>query len=321
MGNEIDVDLDKYNCTCIQREEEGCFLDLFNEMKNTDPFNLMTSSGKNSKKEMQENTPGGIYYPNDNMSKKKKKKDINKYKINLFEQENNIYNDNTNSFSNSIINDENEKEKDIKEFDKKTDYFLLANQINNAINELQLNLHNNNNDKKSSNNMSDINIDKSVNFQKAMKKAGKTADKIIFNNIINIIKKISDINSEVVLMKEKIYLGIVNKFKKEKNEKYLINYEDVEKIIDLPNFGDIKENYRLKLGDKFNNSKFKFSKFIIKGSFPNEILIWNLISQNTQKITKILADNYYCCLILLYYSKVEEGNETIMYLINKPINI
>ena len=320
MGNEIDVDLDKYNCTCIQREEEGCFLDFFNEMKNTDPFNLLTSSGKNSKKEMQENTPGGIYYPNDNMSKKNTKKDINKYKINLFEPENNIYNDNTNSFSNSIINDENEKEKDIKEFDKKTDYFLLANQINNAINELQLNLHNNNNDKKSSNNMSDINIDKSVNFQKAIQKAGKTADKIIFNNIINIIKKISDINSEVVLMKEKIYLGIVNKFKKEKNEKYLINYEDVEKIIDLPNFGDIKENYRLKLGDKFNNSKFKFSKFIIKGSFPNEILIWNLISQNTQKITKILADNYYCCLILLYYSKVEEGNETIMYLINKPTN-
>ena len=198
---------------------------------------------------------------------------------------------------------------------------MLANQINNAINELQLNLNNNNNnDKKSSNNMSDINTDKSVNFQKAMKKAGKAADKIIFNNIINVIKKISDINSEVVLMKEKIYLGIVNKFKKEKNEKYLINYEDVEKIIDLPNFEDIKEKNRLKLGDKFNNSKFKFNKFVIKGSFPNEILIWNLISQNTQKITKILADNYYCCLILLYYSKVEEGNETIMYLINKPTN-
>jgi hypothetical protein len=153
-----------------------------------------------------------------------------------------------------------------------------------------------------------------------MKKAGKAADKIIFNNIINVIKKISDINSEVVLMKEKIYLGIVNKFKKEKNEKYLINYEDVEKIIDLPNFEDIKEKNRLRLGENFNNSKFKFNKFVIKGSFPNEILIWNLISQNTQKITKILADNYYCCLILLYYSKVEEGNETIMYLINKPTN-
>lgn len=321
MGNEIDVDLNRYNCTCIQGEEEGCFMDFFKEMKNSDPFNLMTSEGKSSKIELQENTPGGIHYPNDNMSKKNLKKDINKYKINLFEPENNIYNDNTNSFNNSIINDENEKEKDIKEFDKKTDYFLLANQINNAINELQMNLHNNNkNDKKSSNNMSDINTDKSINFQKAMKKAGKAADKIIFNNIINIIKKISDINSEVVLMKEKVYLGILNKFKKDKNEKYLINYEDVEKIIDLPNFEDIKEKNRLSLGDKFNNSKFKFNKFVIKGSFPNEILIWNLISQNTQKITKILADNYYCCLILLYYSKVEEGNETIMYLINKPTN-
>ena len=318
MGNEIDIDLNKYNCTCIQKEEEGCFLDFFNEVKTSDPFNIMTTSGKYSKTELQENTPGGMNYPNDNMVKTNIKKDNNKYKIDLFESDDNdkTKNNNTINISNSIINDENEKEKDIKEFDKKTDYYLLANQINNAINELKMNLNNNNERNKSNTNMDNI----IITFQKAIKKAGKLADKIIFNNIIGIIKKISDINSEVILIKEKIYLGIVNKFKKEKNEKYLINYEDEEKIIDLPNFGDVKETNRLKLGDKFNNSKFKFNKFKIKGSFPNEILIWNLISQNTKQITNILTDNYYCCLILLCYSKVEEENETLMYLINKPTN-
>ena len=319
MGNEIDIDLNKYNCTCIQKEEEGCFLDFFNEVKTSDPFNIMTTSGKYSKTELQENIPGGMNYPNDNMVKTNIKKDNNKYKIDLFESEDNdkTKNNNTINISNSIINDENEKEKDIKEFDKKTDYYLLANQINNAINELKMNLNNNNNDRNKSNTNMDNKI---ITFQKAIKKAGKGADKIIFNNIIGIIKKISDTNSEVILIKEKIYLGIVNTFKKEKNEKYLINYADEEKIIDLPNFGDVKETNRLKLGDKFNNSKFKFNKFKIKGSFPNEILIWNLISQNTKQITNILTDNYYCCLILLCYSKVEEENETLMYLINKPTN-
>lgn len=151
-----------------------------------------------------------------------------------------------------------------------------------------------------------------------MRKAGKTADKICFSDIIGCVKKISVINSEVTLNKEKIYIGIVNKFKKEKSDKNLINYEDQEKIVELPNFNNIKEKIRDKLGDKFNNAKFKFNKFCLKGSFPNEILIWNLISQNTQEIADVLRENYYCCLVLLYYSKVEEENETIMYLINKP---
>ena len=341
MGNEIEIDLNKYNCSCIQKEE-GCFLDFFNEMKTTDPFNIMTTPGKYSKSELQENTPGGIHYPNDNMAKTTIKKIPNKNKklktFDLFESENdsseintNIKNNkntinnksNINSINNSILNEEDQKEKDIKEFDKKTNYYLLANQINNAINELKMNLYSNNEDIVTSSQTPNINMDinsEYLDFEKAIKRAGKTADKIIFNNIVNILKKITDIHSEVILMQQKIYLGIANKFKKEKNDKFLINYEDEEKIVDLPNFGDIKEKNRLKLGDKYNNSKFKFNKFAIKGSFPNEILIWNLISKNTQKIVDVLTENYYCCLVLLYHSKVEEENETIMYLINKPTN-
>ena len=341
MGNEIEIDLNKYNCSCIQKEE-GCFLDFFNEMKTTDPFNIMTTPGKYSKSELQENTPGGIHYPNDNMAKTTIKKLPNKNKklktFDLFESENdsseintNIKNNkntinnksNINSINNSILNEEDQKEKDINEFDKKTNYYLLANQINNAINELKMNLYSNNEDIVTSSQTPNINMDinsEYLDFEKAIKRAGKTADKIIFNNIVNILKKITDIHSEVILMQQKIYLGIANKFKKEKNDKFLINYEDEEKIVDLPNFGDIKEKNRLKLGYKYNNSKFKFNKFAIKGSFPNEILIWNLISKNTQKIVDVLTENYYCCLVLLYHSKVEEENETIMYLINKPTN-
>ena len=342
MGNEIEIDLNKYNCSCIQKEEGGCFLGFFNEMKATDPFNIMTTPGKYSKSELQENTPGGIHYPNDNMAKTTIKKIPNKNKklkiLDLFESENdsseinkNIKNNkntinnksNINSINNSILNEEDQKEKDIKEFDKKTNYYLLANQINNAINELKMNLYSNNEDIMTSSQTPNINMDiynEYLDFEKAIKRAGKAADKIIFNNIVNILKKITDIHSEVILMQQKIYLGIANKFKKEKNDKFLINYEDEEKVVDLPNFEEIKEKNRLKLGDKYNNSKFKFNRFAIKGSFPNEILIWNLISQNTQKIADVLTENYYCCLVLLYYSKVEEENETIMYLINKPTN-
>jgi len=277
-----------------------------------------------------------MYYPNDNMVKSNLKKYNSKKKNSFLSDEseknsNEVYNNNINE-KNTInlnlinyINNEDQKKNDIKEFDKKTDYFLLANQINNVINELKMNLYSDNGgvqipsktpdpdkDKKDS-----LNNEENLNFEKVIKKAGKFIDKIIFNNLINCVKKISDIHSEVILLKEKLYLGIVNKFKKEKNDKYLINYFDDEIIIDLPNFNDIKEKYRLKLGNKFNNPKFKFNKFSIKGSFPNEILIWNLISQNTQKIAEVLTQNYYCCIVLLYYSKVEEENETIIYLINK----
>ena len=293
-------------------------------MKNNDPFSLFGTSGKTSTaSELQENTPGGIHYPNDNMVKSKKKKKIYENNINSF-----ICSESESEINNNInkLNEQDQKENDIKEFDKNTDYFQLASQINNAIIELKMNLYTSEDEIIKSRftptptptPMERKSINGFFNFQNIIKKAGKSADKICFNDIIWCIKKISDINSQIILNEEKIYLGIVNKFKKEKNDKHLINYEDKEKIVDLPNFSDIKKSIRSKLGDKFNNPKFKFNKFSIKGSFPNEILIWNLISQNTQKIADILTDNYYCCLVLLYYSKVEEENESIMYLVNKP---
>ena len=340
MGNDFEIDLGKYDCSCF-KGEDGYFFDFMKEFKNNELFNTMTTIGKSSSTSAQkENIPGGLYYSNHNKINSDLKKGTNiKKKLNLFsysesENENsnlssNRYNTNNINNINNINDDEEQKEKDIKEFDKKTDYFQLANQINNAINELKMNLYSSRDEimlkslQKSTPTPDSQSISSicNFNFQKLIKKAGKNVDKICFTDIIGCIKKISDIHSEVILMKEKIYLGIANKFKKIKNDKYLINYEDEEKIVDLPNFEDIKEKNRLKLGEKFNNPKFKFNKFSLKGSFPNEILIWNLISQNTQRIADILTDNYYCCLVLLYYSKVEEENETIMYLVNKPINI
>ena len=187
----------------------------------------------------------------------------------------------------------------------------MANQINNAIIELKMNLYTSEDEiikskytlTSTPTPMEGGSSNEIFNFQKVIRKAGKSEDKICFNDIIWCIKKISDINSQIILNEEKIYLGIVSKFKKEKNDKYLINYEDKEKIVDLPNFDDIEESIRLKLGDKFNNPKFKFNKFSIKGSFPNEILILNLISQNTKKIAEILTDNYYCCLVYFIIRK------------------
>ena len=225
MGNKIEIDLNKYNCSSIQKEEEGCFLGFFNEMKATDPFNIMTTPGKYSKSELQENTPGGIHYPNDNMVKTTIKKIPNKNKklkiLDLFDSEKdsskinkNIKNNkntinNKSNINNSILNEEDQKEKDIKEFDKKTNYYLLANQINNAINELKMNLYSNNGDIMTSSQTPNINMDiynEYLDFEKAIKRAGKAADKIIFNNIVNILKKITDIHSEVILMHIQILL-------------------------------------------------------------------------------------------------------------------
>lgn len=320
MGNEFELNLSKYNCSCFQNED-GCLLDFVNEISKKGKLFKRKEISPNIS-EIQENIPGGINYPNDTMIRLSKKKYKNsREKLNSFQYLEYIDNDTT---DNNKINNEEQKEKDIKEFDQKTDYFQLAIKINEAINELKMNLLTNEDKKKLKTPQSPTptptpeDTDSDFNFQIFMRKAGKTADKICFSDIIGCVKKISVIISEVTLNKEKIYIGIVNKFKKEKSDKNLINYEDQEKIVELPNFNNIKEKIRDKLGDKFNNAKFKFNKFCLKGSFPNEILIWNLISQNTQEIADVLRENYYCCLVLLYYSKVEEENETIMYLVNKP---
>ena len=321
MGNEYELNLSKYNCSCFQNED-GCLLDFVNEIsKKSNSFKLFKRKEISPNiSEIQENIPGGINYPNDTMIKISKKKYKNsREKLNSFQYLEYIDNDTT---DNNKINNEEQKEKDIKEFDQKTDYFQLAIQINEAINELKINLLSNEGGRNLKTPLTPTptpeDTDSDFDFQKFMRKVGKTADKICFTDIIGCVKKISVISSEVTLNKEKIYIGIVNKFKKEKNDKNLINYEDQEKIVELPNFNNIKEKIRNKLGDRFNNAKFKFNKFCLKGSFPNEILIWNLISQNTQEIADVLRENYYCCLVLLYYSKVEEENETIMYLVNKP---
>ena len=296
MGNDTDIDLSKYSCSCIQKEE-GCFMDFISGITPKDEFNFITNSKKMSPSELQETTPGGIHYPNDNIVKSSLKKNLEK-DLNQIKNNKSIK---SNISNNTFDKNFNEKENDIKEFDKRTDYFQLVNQINNTIKELKGKIY----------------LDKTQFNFKVM---GNKANKLLFKDIISCIKKFSDIKSEVVLLKERIYLGIVNKFKKEKKDKYSINYEDNEKIVSLPNYNDINDKYKLKLGEN-NNNKFKFYKFSIKGSFPNEILIWNLITQNTQKIADIITENYFCCIVLLYYSKVEEENESILYLINKPKNI
>ena len=273
-------------------------MDFFTDIRDKDPFNFVTETKNLTPSELQQNIPGGIHYPNDNMVKSSIKKKFNT-KDNSNETSDVLDNTNINNISN-----------DIKEFDKKTDYFQLVNQINNTIKELKSKIY--------FGESYDSKFSKNKNQECDFRKLGKKSNKIIFSDILTCIKKISDINSEVILQKDKVYLGIVNKFQKEKKEKNLLNYDDKEKIVSLPNYDDIEEKFKIKLGNKYNNNKFKFNKFDIKGSFPSEILIWNLITQNTQKIADILSKNYFCCVVLLYYSKSEEENETILYLINKP---
>ena len=326
MGNSVEIDFSKYDCSCIEKEE-GCFLDFITDMKNKARPILNEiidiSESKNitvNKKSTSTNEKNYVYekitiYPKDDIN--------NNLNINEIEKENEKSNNtedlNENNgfylrefeysdseFSDININTNNEESnssiEDINNFNSNTDYFQLANQIAKAIKELNKETPN------------------SENFLEAIKRAGKTADKICFNDVIGCIKKISEVSSDVSLINEKIYLGIVNKFKTKYNEKYFINFDDEEKIVKIPNFIRIKPIVRIKLGKKYNNSKFKFNKFVIKGSFPYEILIWKLIGENVEKMTEIKNDNFYCCITLLHQIHIEKENEIIMYLINKVVS-
>ena len=357
MGNYLEIDLAKYGCNCFDQEDTGYldFLNDSKIKPNhcNSNSNILESKNRNFiKTNLSENTQPttskkGLHSKkyesitvfidnniNENLNIDKlqeSKKSINENEVTLFNDKNylkefeyseteiNASNNeshiNKNNKSNNEDFDENENEQDIDNFNSNTDYYQLAKQIAESIKEVKNNIFN-----YGAKNVSIYTPNPKFlneeNFENAIKRAGKVCDTICFNDVIGCIKKISDINSEVTLTKEKIYLGIVNKFNKKYSLTHFINFNENEKIVEIPNFDGIKYEIKQKLG-KFNNSKFKFNKFTLQGSFPNEILIWKLISQNMEKIKNIIKNNYYCSAILLHKGKSKEENETIIYMINK----
>ena len=310
MGNLLEIDLSKYGCTCFNQEDKN-FLDFFEDIKEkTNPsINTMLSEENKNKNETTTLATTNKKYEKITYIPKNKENLVlnNKNYLKEFDfsyTEMNITNNNfTEKMNESKTKSKNEDiDEDIDEFNSNTDYYQLAHQIAESIKELKNNF-----------NFSE----KKNNFETVLKNIGKTADIICFNDVIGCIKKISDINSEINLIEEKIFLGLVNKFNKKNNATHFINFIDEEKIVEIPNFNGISNDIKKKFG-KYNNPKFKFTKFNLKGSFPNEILIWKVISKNIDKIKKIINDNYYCCAVLLYQGKNNtDNNETIIYFINK----
>ena len=309
MGNLLEIDLSKYGCTCFNQEDKN-FLDFFEDIKEkTNPsINTMLSEENKNKNETTTLATTNKKYEKITYIPKNKENLVlnNKNYLKEFDfsyTEMNITNNNfTEKMNESKTKSKNEEDEDIDEFNSNTDYYQLAHQIAESIKELKNNF-----------NFSE----KKNNFESVLKNIGKTADIICFNDVIGCIKKISDINSEINLIEEKIFLGLVNKFNKKNNATHFINFIDEEKIVEIPNFNGISNDIKKKFG-KYNNPKFKFTKFNLKGSFPNEILIWKVISKNIDKIKKIINDNYYCCAVLLYQGKNNtDNNETIIYFINK----
>ena len=309
MGNLLEIDLSKYGCTCFNQEDKN-FLDFFEDIKekSNPSLNTIISQENKTKNETTTLATTNKKYEKITYVPKNKENSVlnNKNYLKEFDfsyTEMNVTNNNFNEKINeSKTKTKNEEDEDIDEFNSNTDYYQLAHQIAESIKELKNNF-----------NISDM----KNNFETVLKNIGKTADIICFNDVIGCIKKISDINSEINLIDEKIFLGLVNKFNKKNNSTHFINFSDEEKIVEIPNFNGISDDIKKKFG-KYNNPKFKFSKFNLKGSFPNEILIWKVISKNIDKIKKIINDNYYCCAVLLYQGKNNtDNNETIIYFINK----
>ena len=309
MGNLLEIDLSKYGCTCFNQEDKN-FLDFFEDIKekSNPSLNTIISQENKTKNETTTLATTNKKYEKITYVPKNKENSVlnNKNYLKEFDfsyTEMNVTNNNFNEKINeSKTKTKNEEDEDIDEFNSNTDYYQLAHQIAESIKELKNNF-----------NISDM----KNNFETVLKNIGKTADIICFNDVIGCIKKISDINSEINLIDEKIFLGLVNKFNKKNNSTHFINFSDEEKIVEIPNFNGISDDIKKKFG-KYNNPKFKFSKFNLKGSFPNEILIWKVISKNIDKIKHIINDNYYCCAVLLYQGKNNtDNNETIIYFINK----
>ena len=309
MGNLLEIDLSKYGCTCFNQEDKN-FLDFFEDIKekSNPSLNTIISQENKTKNETTTLATTNKKYEKITYVPKNKENSVlnNKNYLKEFDfsyTEMNVTNNNFNEKINeSKTKSKNEEDEDIDEFNSNTDYYQLAHQIAESIKELKNNF-----------NISDM----KNNFETVLKNIGKTADIICFNDVIGCIKKISDINSEINLIDEKIFLGLVNKFNKKNNSTHFINFSDEEKIVEIPNFNGISDDIKKKFG-KYNNPKFKFTKFNLKGSFPNEILIWKVISKNIDKIKNILNDNYYCCAVLLYQGKNNtDNNETIIYFINK----
>ena len=309
MGNLLEIDLSKYGCTCFNQEDKN-FLDFFEDIKekSNPSLNTIISQENKTKNETTTLATTNKKYEKITFVPKNKENSVlnNKNYLKEFDfsyTEMNVTNNNFNEKINeSKTKSKNEEDEDIDEFNSNKDYYQLAHQIAESIKELKNNF-----------NISE----KKNNFETVLKNIGKTADIICFNDVIGCIKKISDINSEINLIDEKIFLGLVNKFNKKNNSTHFINFSDEEKIVEIPNFNGISDDIKKKFG-KFNNPKFKFSKFNLKGSFPNEILIWKVISKNIDKIKNIINDNYYCCAVLLYQGKNNtDNNETIIYFINK----
>ena len=309
MGNLLEIDLSKYGCTCFNQEDKN-FLDFFEDIKekSNPSLNTIISQENKTKNETTTLATTNKKYEKITYVPKNKENSVlnNKNYLKEFDfsyTEMNVTNNNFNEKINeSKTKTKNEEDEDIDEFNSNTDYYQLAHQIAESIKELKNNF-----------NISD----KKNNFETVLKNIGKTADIICFNDVIGCIKKISDINSEINLIDEKIFLGLVNKFNKKNNSTHFINFSDEEKIVEIPNFNGISNDVKKKFG-KYNNPKFKFTKFNLKGSFPNEILIWKVISKNIDKIKHIINDNYYCCAVLLYQGKNNtDNNETIIYFINK----
>ena len=294
MGNLLEIDLSKYGCTCFNQEDKN-FLDFFEDIKekSNPSLNTIISQENKTKNETTTLATTNKKYEKITYVPKNKENSVlnNKNYLKEFDfsyTEMNVTNNNFNEKINeSKTKTKNEEDEDIDEFNSNTDYYQLAHQIAESIKELKNNF-----------NISD----KKNNFETVLKNIGKTADIICFNDVIGCIKKISDINSEINLIDEKIFLGLVNKFNKKNNSTHFINFSDEEKIVEIPNFNGISDDIKKKFG-KYNNPKFKFSKFNLKGSFPNEILIWKVISKNIDKIKNIINDNYYCCAVLLYQGK------------------
>ena len=46
MGNNLEIDLNKYSCSSCTQDEDGCFIDFLKDTKSRDPFNFFTTPEK-----------------------------------------------------------------------------------------------------------------------------------------------------------------------------------------------------------------------------------------------------------------------------------
>lgn len=185
------------------------------------------------------------------------------------------------------------------------DYYQEAKKIFNLINKIRL-------DPKYyydiiSNFSQNLGVDETNNYDKfkELRQVIRSYPKNKIDQLLDVLNnKMIDNKSDLLMWSEKIYLAISN---------YLIDVEE-KCIIENNKTANERISERLK-------GNYICTEFNLNGLYYGEILAWNLLMENIDRLSLVLNEKYLYAAICCFPTKNQYKLRTLMYLINKNNDI